>query len=291
MARRPCVVNDHGDSVNRKRRVVVTEERLGGGGGTAGVVRVGATVRRPAGPWTPTVHAYLQHIRAAGFTAAPEVLGMDERGREILSYLEGETWGDGIDPDEPKSELVTVRPWPERTRSDETLAEIGRLYARLHRASRGFRPASPTWREYEIPMRKDEIVCHGDPGPWNIVFRGATPVGIIDWDGARPNTALGDLAIIAWHFIPLGPDAFLRACGFDASFRTGERLRLLCDAYGLAERSSIVPALSLVKQQSAMSLRYWQPLRPGAGANWLRALVNDLDWLETNAAALRASLE
>jgi hypothetical protein len=34
---------------------------LGGGNMSSGVVRVGDTVRRPAGPWTPAVHALLTH--------------------------------------------------------------------------------------------------------------------------------------------------------------------------------------------------------------------------------------
>ncbi len=59
------------------------------GGAMTPVVRVGDTVRRAAGPWTPTIHALLRHIRAAGFSAGPEPLGMDERGREILSFLRG----------------------------------------------------------------------------------------------------------------------------------------------------------------------------------------------------------
>ena len=59
------------------------------GGSMTAVVRVGDTVRRAAGPWTPTIHALLRHVRAAGFTAAPEPLGLDEQGREILSFLPG----------------------------------------------------------------------------------------------------------------------------------------------------------------------------------------------------------
>lgn len=35
------------------------------------MVRIGDTVRRPAGPWTPTVHALLGHLHAAGFHGAP----------------------------------------------------------------------------------------------------------------------------------------------------------------------------------------------------------------------------
>src|SRR5512132_510348 len=59
------------------------------GGAMTPVVRVGDTVRRAAGPWTPTVHALLRHVRAAGFERAPEPLGLDERGREVVSFLPG----------------------------------------------------------------------------------------------------------------------------------------------------------------------------------------------------------
>jgi hypothetical protein len=42
------------------------EERLPGGK-TGGAVRVGDTVRRQAGPWTPAVHALLTHLHDVGF--------------------------------------------------------------------------------------------------------------------------------------------------------------------------------------------------------------------------------
>ena len=271
-------------------RPALSEQRLGGGRGTEGVVRVGNTVRRPTGPWTPTIHAYLRHLRAAGFSCAPNVLGVDEQGREILEFIEGETWGDAISPDEPKTEMVVVRAWPAATRSDRTLAAIGELFAALHAASRGFRPASPIWREYEVPMKEDEIVCQGDAGPWNVVSRDGMPAGLIDWDGARPARPIDDLASIAWHFVPLGTDDLITTCGFDRSFDPGRRLRILCDAYGLEDRVSILPALSRVKQLAPMVLRYWQPLRTGAAANWLRATVADLDWLDRATPGLLGSL-
>jgi hypothetical protein len=266
------------------------EKRLGGGRSTTGVVRVGETVHRPSGPWTPTIHAYLRHVRASGFTAAPEVLGIDDHGREVLSYIPGDTWGDHIDPDEPKTELVTIRAWPGATRSEQALAAIGRLYADLHRAAIGFRPTSPIWREYELPMHEGEIVCHGDAGPWNVVYRDGVPVGLIDWDGAQPAMPIHDLATIAWHFVPLGPDDFLRACGFTEPFATSRRLRLLCDAYGLADRLAILPALGLVKQLWPMKLRYWQPISPRTAAAHLRLTVRDLEWLERATDELRAHL-
>ena len=44
------------------------------GGNTSTVVRVGDTVRRNAGPWTPAVHSLLHHLERVGFTGAPRAL-------------------------------------------------------------------------------------------------------------------------------------------------------------------------------------------------------------------------
>ncbi|MHB8631609.1 MAG: GNAT family N-acetyltransferase [Candidatus Limnocylindria bacterium] len=268
---------------------VVEEQRLGGGRSTT-VSRVGDTVRRETGPWTPTIHAYLRHLRAAGFGGAPEVLGLDERGREMLSFTEGTTMGETLDPSEPKTEFVTVRPWPPGATSDRALAGIGRLLRQMHDAARDFRPAAPTWREYDSPMKEDEIVTHGDIGPWNVVYRGEDPVAIIDFDGARPQRPLLDLASTAWHCVPLGEDAHLRACGFTLPYRRGERLRILSDAYGLEDRSGLPEALSEVKQRWPAVLRYWQSLRPSVAAQHLRFCADDLDWLERSWDELASHL-
>jgi hypothetical protein len=268
----------------------VTGEQSLGGGRSTPVSRVGATVRRATGPWTPTVHAYLRHLRAAGFAGAPEVLGMDERGREILSFINGTTLGETLDPLEPKTEFVTVRPWPAAVRSDRALAGIGKLLRAMHDAARDFRPGAPTWREHDAPMGQDEIVTHGDVGPWNVVYRGEDPIALIDFDNARPQRPMLDLAGTAWHCVPLGDDAHLRASGFAAPYRCGERLRILSDAYGLTDPPALFDALSEVKQRWPATLRYWQPLPPRVAAHLLRSCADDLDWLERNADDLVAHL-
>ena len=48
---------------------------LSGGNVTAGVVRVGDTVRRPVGAWTPAVHNLLQHLEQQASAA--------RRGRSV----------------------------------------------------------------------------------------------------------------------------------------------------------------------------------------------------------------
>jgi hypothetical protein len=56
-------------------------------GVTQGIVRIGDTVRRPLRPFSLTVQAYLAHLRDVGFAGAPLPLGVDEQGREVLSFV------------------------------------------------------------------------------------------------------------------------------------------------------------------------------------------------------------
>jgi len=42
------------------------------------------------------VHAVLRHLERAGFDGAPRVLGFDDRGREVLTFLDGNTVGDRV---------------------------------------------------------------------------------------------------------------------------------------------------------------------------------------------------
>jgi hypothetical protein len=70
---------------------------LAGGNVSGGVVRVGDTVRRPAGFWTPAVHALLKHLHEAGFRGAPDFLAASAAaGREPWTRLwrlgHGQVW-------------------------------------------------------------------------------------------------------------------------------------------------------------------------------------------------------
>jgi hypothetical protein len=57
-------------------------------GNVGGAWRIGGTVHRTAGPWTPAVHALLEYL-APRAEHIPRVLGFDEQGREILTFLPG----------------------------------------------------------------------------------------------------------------------------------------------------------------------------------------------------------
>jgi hypothetical protein len=204
------------------------EEVVLSGGTLNAVARVGDTVRRPAGSWTPAVHELLRHIRRRGFTLAPEPLGMDVSGREILSFIPGETVG-------------WSTPWPAVIRSEGLLVQVGEAVARYHRAVADFRPAGEVpWQLGTAALRDGEIVCHHDLAPYNAVLDGHRLAGIIDWDLAGPGTARSDLAFVAWQWVPLHGPVVTRMLGWDEPPERARRLRLLLDAYGLADRAGFV---------------------------------------------------
>jgi hypothetical protein len=186
------------------------EEPLTGGNVNAGVVRVGDTVRRPAGPWTPAVQALLGHLADVGFRGAPRPYGLDERGREVLEYLPGTmAWPDHFDALDDSA----------------ALAAVGRLIREYHDAVAGFRPPAGARWQALWPPHGDEIIAHHDLAPWNLVL-GDRPA-FIDWDGAGPGSRLWDLAYAAHGFVPLAPRT-----GADGA---AARLRTLADGYRLAE--------------------------------------------------------
>lgn len=198
------------------------------GGNLSTVVRVGDTVRRPSGPWTTAVHALLDHLAAGGFDAAPHPLGRDEKGREVLSFVPGETVG-------------SQRPWPDWCWSDDTLIEVGRLLRRYHEAVADFvQPPGTRWRLQPRAAEPGERICHNDVAPYNLVRRPDGRLALIDWDVAGPGEPLDDLAFAACAFAPMHPDEACGPLGFHALGERPRRLRLLVESYGLEGRGDFV---------------------------------------------------
>jgi len=251
------------------------EEALGGGSVTS-VQRVGDTVRRTTGPWTPAVHALLRHLAARGFAAAPQVLGIDEHGREVLSYLEGE---------------VATRPWPEVLRAGDGLVQVGRTLRAYHDVVSDFRPPpGAVWRTPGAPAG-GEVICHGDLGPWNSVWREDRLVGLIDWDFAEPGSRLQDLAEAAWYFVPLRPDEKCRRAGYASPPDRATRLRALCDAYGGCTSVEVVDELAQLIALAAERTRRLgtQGLEPWAAflrRGDLEQFAREAAWLRSNKATL-----
>jgi hypothetical protein len=195
-------------------------------GNLSDVVRRGDTVRRATGPWSPAVHSLLRHLEAVGFDGAPRFLGLDELGREVLSFVEGATLAPDV-----------------RGLDDEVLADVGRLLRRYHDAAASFvPPADAAWQFGVGAPTSGEVVCHNDAGPWNVVVRDGEPRALIDWDLAAPAPRTWDVAYALWRFAPLYRNAAFGSThgDFGTPAEQGRRARVLCDAYGLAERAGLV---------------------------------------------------
>ena len=252
-------------------------EEIALGGNLSDAVRVGDTVRRRAGPWTPTVHALLRHLETVGFDGSPRVVGIDEQGREMLQFIEGD--GPTGWPD----------PMPDYVWRDENLIAAARLLRRFHDAQASFRkPAPSSWR---WPSDAGEVICHNDVAPFNAVFRGGELYAMVDFDNAGPGRRIWDVAMGIWRWVPIYGDSDPRL-GDRAA-----RVRLFCDSYGLGpERRGVIDAL-LDRQKAAREFARAQIARgdPGFAEIWSwfpndSYLVDAMAYIESRRAQLTAGL-
>lgn len=189
------------------------------GGHTAPVVRVGDTVRRVAGPWTPNVAALLRAL-----PQAPDHLGLDDEGREVVAFVPGE---------------VPVYPAPAWLWTDEVLTDVGRHLRSLHDAAAALDLPREGWRRPAVePV---ETVLHGDVAPYNAVFRDGRLHALIDWDHARPGPRRLDLGAAAYRFVPLTAPDNPDAPG-PSPAEQWRRAEVLARAYGGVAARSLVEA-------------------------------------------------
>jgi hypothetical protein len=156
---------------------ITAEIPLIGGRTTAGVARIGETVRRPQSARSHFVHRVLEDLEESGFTGAPRFIGVDEQQREILSFLPG---------DVPSNLGVFT---------DAQLDAAARLLRALHDAIQ------------DSDLRgNSEVICHGDASPCNAVFKDGLPYAWIDFDAAYAGARIEDLGYAAWLWLDIGED-------------------------------------------------------------------------------------
>jgi thiamine kinase-like enzyme len=257
------------------------EQQLAGGIANLGkVVRIGDTVRRPTSAHTQAIFALLQHLHDAGFDHVQRPLGIDDQGREVLTYIQGD---------------VPIPPFPAWSMSDAALTSVVRLQRRFHEAVSGLDVASHTWNDELADPNGGALITHNDICPENVVFRDGEAVAFLDWDFAAPGRPSWDVVAVMSMWGPLhdpsdpqpgmeGLDAFARA-------------RVIADAYEMddgqrAEIPSILMdrlSISLVEKRAAAGKpAFIEMLARQGGAGRAR---RRREWLEQNVGRLRRALE
>jgi aminoglycoside phosphotransferase (APT) family kinase protein len=185
----------------------MAEERLAGGHQADEVVRIGDTVHRTRGSTSAFAAEVLRYLESIGYAHAPRYLGVDERGRDILSYVPGRT------TDHPTQ------------RAEGAYARARMMLRQLHDATAGH------------PLAGDQdCVVHGDPGPFNTIFQDGLPVAFIDWAGCAPGSRLDDVGYLAWSWC-------IQTLGHVPIADQAAHLRELRDGYGDVEPEDLVAAM------------------------------------------------
>lgn len=162
------------------------KERLTGGN-VSSVYRMGNTVRRELKPESSGIHRLLKHLENKNFHYAPKFLGIDEHGKETLSFIEGEA---GHYP-------LKGYMW-----SNDVLKEIAKMLRLYHEAVSDF-PLLDEFKPIDNTPQKVEVLCHNDFAIYNIIFNHQKPVGIIDFDVAGPGPKIWDIAYTLYTCLPL----------------------------------------------------------------------------------------
>jgi len=209
------------------------------GGSVSTVVRVGDTVRRQ--PGRRFVRELLGFLERSGWGGAPRFLGVDEQGREILTFVDGYVpWQERDAPSASGASGVAA---------EASLVRVAELVREFHDLTAG------------TPLAGEaEVVCHNDLAPNNTVYSpdgvgdgaGLRPVAFIDWDLAAPGRRIHDVAHVCWQYLGLGPGA--------AVGPAARGIRLICDAYRLDGRDEIVDVIMWWQD------RCWRGIQAGAEA-------------------------
>jgi thiamine kinase-like enzyme len=182
------------------------------------IAKIGDKVHRPTEFWQPAVHDLLNYLESVNFPYSPRVFENDNKGREVLSYFDGESGKAG---------------WTQII-SDKGLQKYARFLRTYHDAVAEYNPSDKLeWANGAKGLQPGQIICHGDFGPWNIVWRDGEPIGLVDWDLAHPNAPEHDILYALEYSAPFRDDATtIKWHHFKSVPNRKHRIEVFLEAYG-----------------------------------------------------------
>lgn len=150
------------------------------------LVRLGDYVLRPADE-DPSIELLIIEVGKV-FAGIPKTFGRDSQGRLKVEWIEGEC-AESFEEDEDVSRI--------------RLMSIGALLRGLHDCTAKIATGIPATLGVSLdPSGVHEVICHGDVGPGNIVFREGKAFALIDWEMAASGRRSWDLATALRYWAP-----------------------------------------------------------------------------------------
>jgi thiamine kinase-like enzyme len=187
------------------------------GGSENKVFKINDKVIRPSAAWTPHVHNFLNFLIEECVTYVPQPYGINEKGEESLSYVQGEVYN---------------YPLPDFMLQDKMIISSARLLRSYHAVSAKYIDKLTNKEEWMLSaIDPIEVMCHGDFAPYNVTIIDEVAFGIIDFDTLHPGPRMWDIAYAVYRWV-----AFTNPSNPDCDSTLEEQIRkakLFLDTYGI----------------------------------------------------------
>ena len=235
------------------------EVMLKGGMTAENVVLIENTIHRTKPENFKFIHSLLLHLEESNFPYSPHFLGIDDQGREMLSFIQGNV---------PRDIALTYQ---QKVHAIKILRQFHDILAGTSFSGR------------------HETVCHNDFAPWNIIVKDGVVAGVIDFDEVAPGKRIDDVAYFIWTFLELGTSEV-------SDTKQIENIAGLVNAYDLRDREKMIDAFHkqqdrILKFRNRMILEEKDFFKKEFSKNAVSNIRKSIDWINWNKGKIEYALK